>query len=122
MHGRYLLDTNIIIYAINRKLTLPPAQYSLSIITEMELLSFPLITSDEERDLRGLLQKFQVLGLDEVIKERAIAIRRASSLKLPDSIISATAAVHGYKLVSNDEGVIKGHEEKVLTLDELLAR
>ncbi|XOZ33346.1 hypothetical protein ACMDCT_14215 [Halomonadaceae bacterium KBTZ08] len=47
MNGEYLLDTNIIIYAINQELTLTEGRYSISVITEMELLSYPGLSSTE---------------------------------------------------------------------------
>ncbi len=37
MNGKILLDTNAVIYALNGGLTLPKANYCISIITEMEL-------------------------------------------------------------------------------------
>jgi len=39
MSGNILLDTNAIIYALNDGLTFPSANYSISIITEIELFS-----------------------------------------------------------------------------------
>ena len=46
----------------------------------------------------------RVLDVDWSITERAIAIRRATSERLPtiDSLIAATAAVHGLVLVHSD--------------------
>lgn len=55
MSGRFLLDTNAIIYALNRCLTLPAGDYAFSVITEMELLSFAGLSAEEEKTIRGLL-------------------------------------------------------------------
>ena len=38
--NRYLLDTNTIIYALNEGVVLPKGVYHISVITEIELLSF----------------------------------------------------------------------------------
>lgn len=45
-----LLDTNIVLYFLGGRLIypLPPAKYFISVITEIELLSYPNLTSDEE--------------------------------------------------------------------------
>jgi len=44
---RFLLDKNVVIYLQKGVLneSLPPAFYSISIITEMELLSYPIVAA-----------------------------------------------------------------------------
>lgn len=87
------IDTNALIYAINRKLKLPGADYAVSVITKMELLSWPQLSPGEDLQLRAVLSGIQVLQLTETIQEAAIKIRKTTSMKLPDSIIAATAIV-----------------------------
>ena len=120
MTGEYLLDTNIIIYAINQELILPAANYSISVITEMELLSFPGLSSIEAAQLRDSLEHMTTFPLDERVKQRAIEIRSNTSLKLPDSIISATALVHEKNPVSNDTKLTTCHTGRKTTLEELV--
>lgn len=120
MSGKYLLDTNALIYAINRKLKLPGADYAVSVITKMELLSWPQLSPSEELQLRAALSGIQVLQLSETIQEAAIKIRKTTSMKLPDSIIAATAIDGGYVLVTDDEKLRNRHVGKSLKLDELL--
>ena len=120
MSGKYLLDTNALIYAINRKLKLPGADYAVSVITKMELLSWPQLSPSEELQLRAALSGTQVLQLSETIQEAAIKIRKTTSMKLPDSIIAATAIDGGYVLVTDDEKLRNQHVGKSLKLDELL--
>ncbi len=48
MSGKILLDTNAIIYALNGKVVLPYAQYLVSIITEIELLSYSKLTHNDK--------------------------------------------------------------------------
>ncbi|SES34861.1 hypothetical protein SAMN04487958_11721 [Vreelandella subterranea] len=122
MNGKYLLDTNAIIYALNRKLKLPANQYAVSVITEMELLSWPSLTSEDEAKLRGLLQKLTVIQLERAIQNTAIKIRRSSSLKLPDSIISATALSGGFVLVTDDQKLADRHIGNSISLDDLVTR
>jgi|SRR5690554_4830375 len=120
MSGKYLLDTNALIYAINRKLKLPGADYAVSVITKMELLSWPQLSPSEDLQLRAALSGIQVLQLSETIQEAAIKIRKTTSMKLPDSIIAATAIDGGYVLITDDEKLRNRHVGKSLKLDELL--
>jgi predicted nucleic acid-binding protein len=47
MNGKVLLDTNAIIYALNDNLILTDAYYCISVITEIELYSYPKLSKDE---------------------------------------------------------------------------
>ncbi|PPK51379.1 type II toxin-antitoxin system VapC family toxin [Marinobacter persicus] len=120
MNGKYLLDTNALIYAINRKLKLPKADYAVSVITKMELLSWPQLSQEDEQQLRAALSGTAVLQLSSSIQERTIKIRRATSLKLPDSIISATALDGGYVLVTDDVKLRNRHVGEAIKLDGLM--
>lgn len=63
MSGKYLLDTNAVIYALNQKLRLPPAHYAVSVITKMELLSWPSLTGSDEAALQAVLKNLTVFEL-----------------------------------------------------------
>ncbi|SFR51245.1 hypothetical protein SAMN05216203_1031 [Marinobacter daqiaonensis] len=121
MSGKYLLDTSAIIYAIDRKLKLPVNQYGASVITESELLSWPALTAEDEVKLREVLQKVAIIQLDKLVQDAAIKIRRTTSLKLPDSIISATAITSGFTLVTNDEKLKQRHVGAAISLEELVS-
>jgi len=43
------------------------------------------------------------LGLTDNIVDTTIDIRKKHKTKLPDAIIAATAQVHGYALITNNE-------------------
>jgi len=118
MNGKILLDTNAIIYALNYGLKLPQANYSISIITEMELFSYAKLTEHEEDNIKRLLNNFQILTISDTIKTMTIEIRKTYGIKLPDSIICATALVHGATLISNDKQLSKVLGLKILNLDE----
>ena len=120
MSGKYLLDTNALIYAINRKLKLPKADYVVSVITKMELLSWPQLSEADEQQVMAVLSGITVLQLSSRIQESTIKIRRATSLKLPDSIISATAIDGGYVLVTDDEKLRNRHVGEAINLDVLV--
>lgn len=47
-----LLDTNVALYLLGGRLAapLPAGSYGVSVITEMELLAWPSLTTDEEKE------------------------------------------------------------------------
>lgn len=81
---------------------LPTGKYLVSVITEMELLSYPSMSEGEEIIVRDFLDKITVVGLDDNIKELAIAFRKNYKLKLPDAIVAATAKSLNANLLTND--------------------
>jgi len=103
MSGNIFLDTNAVINALNSGLVLPPAQYHISFITEMELLSFSELAKNEEEELIRLIENFYVVNINNSIKREAIALRKAYRIKLPDSIICASAIVTGARLITDDK-------------------
>jgi hypothetical protein len=99
-----VLDTNIALYHLGGRLAapLPSGLYHASIITEIELLSYPNLSKVEEQQLRSFLSQLLIIGIDEPIKSMAIALRKQHHLKLPDAIISATALSLNALLLTND--------------------
>lgn len=100
-----LFDTNVLIDylngigAANQELS-RYAGKAISIVTWMEVLAGA--DPDEEAAVRAWLLSFDVLPLDAAIAERAVAIRKARRIRLPDAIIWATAQVHSLLLVSRN--------------------
>ncbi len=88
-----VLDTNAILFLLGGKLaqTLPAGEYFISLISEMELLSYPLLDESEQAKLRDFLSAVTVVDLTEEVKSLAIRLRRQHLLKLPDAIVAATA-------------------------------
>lgn len=101
----YLLDTNAIIYLVNGRLAspLPEGKYSISIITEIELLSFSGLTDEEEQQIRELLLVLDRVQLSDTVRDQAILLRRRDRLKLPDAIIAASALTQQAILLTNDQ-------------------
>ncbi len=104
MRPSILLDTNIVLYFLGGKLVNPlqSANYSVSVITEIELLSYPTIVSDEEKRIISFLNQIAIVGIDTNIKNLTISLRKQYKLKLPDAIIVATAQFLGATLLTND--------------------
>ena len=75
----------------------------VSVITRIELLSYPNLSASEAQQIRMLLKKrFKVVSLNKKIEEIATLIRSKTKLKLPDSIIAATAISKKALLISGD--------------------
>ena len=120
MITRYLLDTNTIIYLMNGRLAspLPEGKYSISIITEIELLSFSGLSDEEEQRIRDLLLALDRIQLSDAVRDQTIRLRRKNRLKLPDAIIAASALTQQAILLTNDQSFasIEGLNCKALQL------
>ncbi len=104
-----LLDTNVALYLLGGRLAtpLPIGSYGISVISEMELLAWPSLTSDEEKRVHEFLQQLTVCELTPSIRARAVTLRREQHLKLPDAVICATASEFGVELWTNDKALAK---------------
>jgi predicted nucleic acid-binding protein len=105
---KYLLDTNVLIYLQAGKLAdeLPKAVYAYSVISEIELLSWPEIQPEQENVWRGLLATLHRVEVDSFVRETAIRLRRDRRLKLPDALIAASALVLDAVLFTNDQQLL----------------
>ena len=104
-----LLDTNVALYLLGGRLAapLPAGDYGISVITEMELLAWPSLTPEEEQRVRAFLQRVTVCELTPSIRARAVTLRRAEHLKLPDAVVCATAMEFNVELWTNDKSLEK---------------
>jgi predicted nucleic acid-binding protein len=64
------------------------------------------MAGDEEQSIREFLDDLIVVPLDEAVEQAAIAIRCATSVKLPDCIIAATAIVLDAVLLTDDDQLL----------------
>ena len=100
-----LFDTNILIDHLN---AVPQARKEIgrfenravSIITWMEVMVGA--NADVAEPTRRFLEGFKVVALDDEIANRAVALRRAHRIKLPDAVIWATAQTTGRLLVTRN--------------------
>jgi predicted nucleic acid-binding protein len=114
MSGKVVLDSNIIMELFNGLIplesfeqTLTGTEQIISVITELELLSFPLITKEQETKIKAFLAERGIVPLTEEIKQKAIDFRRKTNKKLPDSIIAATSIVSNATLITHDKELLK---------------
>lgn len=98
------LDTNVVLYFLSGRLVnpLPAGQYFISVITEIELLSYPSLSLEEETQIIDFLNKITIIGIDSNIKNLTIAFRKQYKLRLPDTIIAATTKSLNAILFTND--------------------
>ena len=82
------------------------AQLFTSVIARIELLSKRNISKEEESDIQEFLDDLIVVSIDEAIERKAIEIRRATSIKLPDSIIVATSIILNAILLTDDQQLL----------------
>jgi predicted nucleic acid-binding protein len=100
-----LFDTNILIDFLRG---VPAARdefaryedKAISVVTWMEVMAG--VSAAVERRTRMFLDGFVLVGLDEAVAERAVALRRQYRLKLPDAIVWASAQVGAMLLVTRD--------------------
>jgi len=104
-----VLDTNVALYHLGNRLgqPLPSGLYFVSIITEMELLSYPGLSSPEAQQIHNFLSHLTIININDSIKNLAIQWRRQYKLKLPDAIIVATTLSLEATLLTNDQQLIK---------------
>ncbi len=105
---KYLLDTNVVLYHLSGQLQdqLPLGAIFVSIITEIELLSFKELQSQEREIILKFLAGVSVLDMDSKIKAKTIEFR-LKGLRLPDAAIAATARTYGATLLTHDVNLLK---------------
>jgi predicted nucleic acid-binding protein len=121
MNGdRFLLDTNILLYISGGKVSidnLPEGQFYISFVTELEVLSYPSITPDEEKYIRGLFSEIPIIDITKEIKQHTIEFRKKYNFKLPDAIIAATVFTFGSILITNDKVFSQVKEIKIKSIN-----
>ena len=103
----FLADTNALIYLLNGNSCMSPflqSKLAFSVISEMELLSFSGITTEEENNIKSLLLDCKEISLTDEIKEKTIEIRKKYKTKLPDAIVAASAIINNLPLITADKG------------------
>ena len=105
--NKFILDTNIVVYILAGDEVLAELldgqELYLSVISEMELLSYKKITKSEREKIKAFLKDFIIIEIIEQVKAKAIDIKRNTNLKLPDSIIAATSSYLKIPLLTADK-------------------
>jgi predicted nucleic acid-binding protein len=89
------LDTNIIIYFLSGDNTLTELLNGktiyISVISKLELLSYTGLSADEHQKVEKFISECTTIDLNTEIQIETVTIRKKYKLKLPDSIIVASA-------------------------------
>lgn len=103
-----LIDTNIAIFLLNgdRDLAeiLNEKKLFVSFITQLELLGYAKITRQNEKLIENMLSYCVIVDINNAIKSEVIRLKRSYKIKLPDSIIAATALYLDLPLITADKG------------------
>ncbi len=109
-----LLDTNAVLYLLAGDETLAEflngKKLYISIISELELLSYKNLTPKDIKVLTSFISELEVENITQEIKNISIEIRKSTNLKLPDCIIAATSMSLKIPVVSADKALknVKG--------------
>lgn len=104
-----VLDTNIVIYLLQGRLSDPVFSDALciSIVSEIELLSKPDLDRANIDAIQDFVRAVEVIPVNNGVKDAAILLRREQRLRLPDAIIAATALTQHAELFTNDERMLR---------------
>ena len=122
MNGNKLfVDTNILIYLLQGEADianiLNEKDIVISVITELELKSFPKLSSKDSKLIDALINDCQVINLNEDIKKLAVEFRKSRKLKLPDAIVAASAHYSRLPLFTADKDFEKVEELDVVIFE-----
>lgn len=104
-----LCDTNILIAYLNGEHTVTRVMHNvsqplyISVITTIEILAMPKLSKNEISAIQDFLQSFVTISLDERLAQEAAFLCRGYKLKVPDSIIAATALYLHMPLATRDK-------------------
>lgn len=123
MNGdRILIDTNTAIYLLNGDQTLArlldQKSIYISFVSELELLGFSGISEENEALILEMIDSCVVIDINNSIKREVIQLRRKYSIKLPDSIIAATAIYFDLPLLTADRGFAKIEELNLMLYEK----
>lgn len=111
-----ILDSNILIYACSDEHPeirefIRENVPSVSIITMVETLGYHLLAPAERSQLETFFDIAFVLDVTHTIADRAILLRQTNRVSLGDSLIAATALVHGQALATHNTSDFSWIEE-----------
>jgi len=106
MNGNLILDTNIVIYALQGDHPIANLiegeKLSISFITEIELLSWPRLNEKDTGLIREFISSSRVIEYSSALKELVIMVRRKYNLKMSDAFVAASAILNEAPLISAD--------------------
>ena len=114
--NKIVLDTNVILYLLNGNQELAQIlngmELYVSVITEIELLGYQDITTNEKNKIQLFLADCKIVPLQAEIKDKCIEFKQQFKIKTPDAIVAATSVSAKVPLFTADKGF-----EKILNLN-----
>ena len=105
--NKIVLDTNIILYLLAGDETLSSflqdKEGYVSVITELELIGFPDISSKELKQVKSFLGNCTIIEINEEIKSIYSILRKQYRLKLGDACAASTAIYLDLPFMSADK-------------------
>lgn len=107
----YLIDTNIIIYFLEKKIpemhqekvaAIFRNSFNISTITKIEVLGWHKIPNAEKQKLNRFIGNAQVFYVDERVEEMSILLKQTQKMTSPDAIIAATATMNNLILLTRN--------------------
>jgi predicted nucleic acid-binding protein len=107
---QYLIDTNVVIDYLGKKLPLNGMEFmnaiiddipNISVVTKIEVLGFNA-PEQHYQLLSDFMNDATILDLNDSIVDASIEVRKNNKTKLPDAIIAATAIVYNLTIVSRN--------------------
>ena len=118
----YLFDTNAIIYLLSGQGKFPQFHendnFYISFITQIELLSGD-IDDKTKTEIEKALNNFNIIHSNPNIADYSILFRKRYSLKVPDSIISATSKILDASIITADKQIINKLHEQISIINPL---
>ncbi|QMT30730.1 MULTISPECIES: type II toxin-antitoxin system VapC family toxin [Alysiella] len=121
MNGkRYLLDTCTLIglqkqspesVALLAEKGVYLSQCGISVITYIEFVGFHGADKATSQHLMAIAQRFTQFPISNEIRDLAIALRQHHKIKLPDTLILATAKAHNLTLLTLDEKLARIYQQ-----------
>lgn len=116
----FVADTNFLLYVLEGREEVDPFldyRCAVSIISEIELLRWHKITSQDEQKIVTLLESCMMVELSVNIKSKAIWLRKLYKLKTADAIVVATAIILDLPLLTADKSLAKIEQVQLILID-----
>lgn len=116
------IDTNIVLYLLSGDDTiagfLNDKTVFLSFITELELLGYKEISTEELLKVESLLADSTIIDINSEIKKIVIEIRKSNKIKLPDAIIAATSHYLNIPFMTSDKDLTRLTDLNILLYEK----
>jgi predicted nucleic acid-binding protein len=121
MSKSLVVDTNIVIYALQGSphitSLLNNQKLIISFVTEIELLSLPKATAQDERLIQEFIEACSLADYSSLLKQKVIEFRKRYKLKMADAFVAVTAVLLDIPLASSDSVFGKLTELNFIKID-----